>query len=140
MMGAVARYFSVLVERFGQGWNQFWYTPRDVYTMSVLRILTGLLALWIHLSYAPDLVRWFGPRGLASILFALLVVEEGHLASGPMLMSVVVLTVTASTLLHGLTAYPLARRYGEYAAAMEKTEAEHVHATELPPRIQHSEA
>lgn len=67
MIGAVARYFAVLIEGFGQGWNRFWYAPRDVYTLSVLRILTGLLALWIHLSYSPDLVRWFGPRGLLPV-------------------------------------------------------------------------
>jgi NhaP-type Na+/H+ or K+/H+ antiporter len=81
---------------------------------------------------------WFGPRGLASILFALLVVEEGHLATGPMLEAVVMLTVLSSTFLHGLTAYPLARRYGEYSAAMEETEAERAHAPELPVRIAHS--
>ncbi len=81
---------------------------------------------------------WFGPRGLASILFALLVVEEGRLATGPFLMTVVVLTVLASTFLHGLTAYPLARRYGDYTAAMEETRAERTHAPELPVRIPHS--
>ncbi len=81
---------------------------------------------------------WFGPRGLASILFALLVVEEGRLATGPLLEAVVMLTVLASTFLHGLTAYPLARRYGEYSAAMAETEAERAHAPELPVRIPHS--
>jgi NhaP-type Na+/H+ or K+/H+ antiporter len=81
---------------------------------------------------------WFGPRGLASILFVLLVVEEGRLATGPLLETVVVLTVLASTLLHGLTGYPLARRYGEYSAAMEETRAEHADAPELPVRIPHS--
>ncbi|MCH7890479.1 MAG: cation:proton antiporter, partial [Gemmatimonadetes bacterium] len=54
---------------------------------------------------------WFGPRGLASMLFVLLVVEEGRLASSPFLETVVMLTVLASTVLHGLTAYPLARRF-----------------------------
>jgi NhaP-type Na+/H+ or K+/H+ antiporter len=81
---------------------------------------------------------WFGPRGLASILFALVVVEEGRLGSGPLLLTVAVLTVLASTFLHGLTAYPLARRYGEYAAAMDETEAERRHAPDLPVRIRHS--
>ncbi len=81
---------------------------------------------------------WFGPRGLASILFVLLVVEEGRLASGPFLQAVVVLTVLASTLLHGLTAYPLARRYGDYAAALEESRAELAEAPELPVRIPHA--
>ncbi len=81
---------------------------------------------------------WFGPRGLASMLFVLLVVEEGRLASSPFLETVVMLTVLASTVLHGLTAYPLARRFGEYSAAMDKTSAEHADAPELPVRIPHS--
>ena len=81
---------------------------------------------------------WFGPRGLASILFALLIVEEGTLESGPFLVAVVVLTVLGSTFLHGLTAFPLARRYGEYTAALAASRAEHGDAPELPVRISHS--
>jgi NhaP-type Na+/H+ or K+/H+ antiporter len=81
---------------------------------------------------------WFGPRGLASILFALLVVEEGRLDIGPFLMSVVVLTVLASTLLHGVTAYPLARRFARFSAGIAKTSEEHAHAPDLRVRIPHS--
>jgi NhaP-type Na+/H+ or K+/H+ antiporter len=81
---------------------------------------------------------WFGPRGLASILFALLIVEEDRLETGPFLVAVVALTVLASTVLHGLTSYPLARRYGEHTAAMEKSQAEHKAVPELPVRISHS--
>jgi NhaP-type Na+/H+ or K+/H+ antiporter len=83
---------------------------------------------------------WFGPRGLASILFALLVVEEGSLASGPFLLSVVSLTVLGSAFLHGVTAYPLARRYGEYASALADARAEHADTVELPVRISHTPA
>ena len=46
-------------------------------------------------------VGWFGPRGLASILFVLVVVEEGRLASGPLLEGIVLLTVFLSAMLHG---------------------------------------
>ncbi|MEE8473949.1 MAG: cation:proton antiporter [Myxococcota bacterium] len=81
---------------------------------------------------------WFGPRGLASILFALLIVDEGRLSIGPFLESVVMLTVLASTVLHGLTAYPLARRFGAYSDAIDKAAAEHADAPELPVRIPHT--
>jgi len=83
---------------------------------------------------------WFGPRGLASILFALLVVEEGSLESGPFLLSVVALTVLGSTFLHGVTAYPIARRYGAYTSALADAKAEHADAPELPVRISHATA
>jgi NhaP-type Na+/H+ or K+/H+ antiporter len=109
-------------------------------SLTVVRMLPVALSL-LGTGLRPASVAflgWFGPRGLASILFALLVVEECRLATGPLLDAVVMLTVLASTLLHGLTAYPLARRYGEYAAAMEESEAERAHVPELPLRITHS--
>ena len=83
---------------------------------------------------------WFGPRGLASILFALLIVEEDRLETGPFLVAVVAVTVLASTVLHGLTSYPLALWYGEHAATMEKERAEHEEVSEMPVRISHSPA
>ncbi len=109
-------------------------------SLTVVRMVpVGLALLGTGLRPASvAFLGWFGPRGLASILFVLLVVEEGRLATGPLLETVVVLTVLASTLLHGLTGYPLARRYGEYSAAMEETRAEHADAPELPVRIPHS--
>ncbi len=109
-------------------------------SLTVVRMVPVALAL-VGTGLRPASVAflgWFGPRGLASILFALLVVEEGRLTSGPFLLTVVALTVLASTLLHGLTAYPLARRYGSYSAAMDESRAEHAHAPELPVRIPHS--
>ena len=83
-------------------------------------------------------VGWFGPRGLASVLYAQIVAGEGLPASG-LLESVVTLTVLLSTLLHGVTAYPLARRYGEWlTATRDRAEAEHLPVSELPVRIRHA--
>ena len=59
-------------------------------------------------------VGWFGPRGLASLVFALLALEElGSHADGAV--AVITLTVLLSVLAHGLTAAPLATRYGRTA-------------------------
>jgi NhaP-type Na+/H+ or K+/H+ antiporter len=55
---------------------------------------------------------WFGPRGLASIVFALLAIEglgEGALVEQAV--AAVSLTVVLSVVLHGVTAGPLGRRY-----------------------------
>lgn len=57
---------------------------------------------------------WFGPRGLASMLFGLLVVTEGGVDTADDLFSVVVLVILASVVLHGITAAPLATRYGTW--------------------------
>ncbi len=84
-------------------------------------------------------LAWFGPRGLASILFALIIVEDSKLASGVTIEAIVVVTVLLSIFLHGATAYPLARRYGDYIqAAPQRAEAEHEPVMELPVRARHA--
>ncbi|HEY1346977.1 MAG TPA: cation:proton antiporter, partial [Streptosporangiaceae bacterium] len=57
-------------------------------------------------------VGWFGPRGLASVVFGLLALESlGEQAARPAV-AVIAFTVLLSVVAHGLTAEPLARRYG----------------------------
>lgn len=60
---------------------------------------------------------WFGPRGLASILFAVTVLEETERGPEDTLFVVVSWTVLASVLLHGATASWAARRYGAWYQA-----------------------
>ncbi len=57
---------------------------------------------------------WFGPRGLASIVFGLLVLEESQLPESPELLTIVTLTVALSVFAHGLTAWPGANRYADW--------------------------
>jgi NhaP-type Na+/H+ or K+/H+ antiporter len=57
---------------------------------------------------------WFGPRGLASIVFALIVVQESNLPQTPTILVVTYFTVGLSVLLHGLSAAPLADRYARW--------------------------
>lgn len=63
MFGATATYCSTLGDRFGRGWNRFWFAPADPINLAVLRIGAGLVALWLHLAYSFDLVRLFGADG-----------------------------------------------------------------------------
>jgi sodium/hydrogen antiporter len=60
---------------------------------------------------------WFGPRGLASIVFALIVVEESQLPQEGLLVVAVYLTVGLSVFAHGLSAAPLAGLYGRWYEA-----------------------
>ncbi len=61
-------------------------------------------------------VGWFGPRGLASLVFALLALEElGERADSAVL--VIAVTVVLSVVAHGFTSAPLAARYGALQAA-----------------------
>jgi NhaP-type Na+/H+ or K+/H+ antiporter len=62
---------------------------------------------------------WFGPRGLASVVFALIAFDE--LAAGPTrttMLAAIFATVLLSAVAHGLTARPLA---GRYAASTRRT-------------------
>ncbi|TKK76208.1 sodium:proton antiporter [Kribbella jiaozuonensis] len=57
-------------------------------------------------------VGWFGPRGLASVVFALLAIEElGENEVVERAVAAVALTVLLSVVLHGISAGPLGRRY-----------------------------
>jgi sodium/hydrogen antiporter len=57
-------------------------------------------------------VGWFGPRGLASIILALVVIEEPELTGIDEIFRVVTVTVLLSVFAHGLSATPLTQRYG----------------------------
>jgi len=61
---------------------------------------------------------WFGPRGLASILFVLLILEETDIAHRDEILSITVITVALSVILHGISAAPLANAYGRLAQRM----------------------
>lgn len=67
MTSVISDYFKTLSERFGAGWNRFWYTPSDPATLALLRIGTGLMALYFVSSYSFDIVRLFGPQGMLPI-------------------------------------------------------------------------
>jgi sodium/hydrogen antiporter len=61
---------------------------------------------------ATIFIGWFGPRGLATVVFALIALEDlGEQAARPAI-TVLAITVLLSVLAHGATADPLARRYG----------------------------
>ena len=60
-------------------------------------------------------VSWFGPRGLVSIVFVIIVLNAG-VAGGDDLAMTVVCTVVLSIICHGLSAVPLARIYGARVA------------------------
>ena len=70
---------------------------------------------------ARAFIGWFGPRGLNSLLLALLVVEGGVTGS-EFLLGIVGVVVTVSVVVHGASATPLSRRYGE--AVMRETHEE----------------
>ena len=70
-------------------------------------------------------VGWFGPRGLASVVFALLTVEElgGGDPRVEAAVQVIAITIVFSVVAHGITARPLATRYVAALAAGDRPAA-----------------
>jgi sodium/hydrogen antiporter len=70
---------------------------------------------------ARAFIGWFGPRGLASLLLALLAVQAG-IPDGERILGIVGVVVTVSVLLHGVTATPLTSWYARRVAAVTLAE------------------
>lgn len=103
-----------------------------VATLTVGRILPVAAAMVGARTAFPTVlfVGWFGPRGLASILFGLLLLEE-ELARADELFAVVAWTVVLSVVAHGASAAWGARRYGEWWSTMSEDEKD-----EMPEGIE----
>lgn len=87
-------------------------------TLTVGRMLPVVIAMLGTGLSRPTVafLGWFGPRGLASMLFGLLVVTDGEIEQSDQLFAIIAVVVVASVVLHGMTASPLARRYSDWFA------------------------
>lgn len=82
-----------------------------VLSLTVIRMLPvaiSLLGARVGIREAL-FIGWFGPRGLASVVFAIMVFDAA-LPGNTTMMATVAWTVVLSVFLHGITANPLARR------------------------------
>ena len=88
-------------------------------SLTVVRMLPVAVALLGSGARPPTVafLGWFGPRGLASIVFAVIVVQEAELPHTSTILLTTYATVGLSVLLHGVTAAPLARRYATWFAS-----------------------
>ena len=82
-------------------------------SLTIVRMLPVFLVLaGMNLRTDEKLfMGWFGPRGLASIVFAVIVLNE-HLPGGGTISMTVVCTIVLSIVAHGLTANPLVAALG----------------------------
>jgi NhaP-type Na+/H+ or K+/H+ antiporter len=67
---------------------------------------------------------WFGPRGIASILYVFIVLESENLPGLELIYGVTMITVLLSIFSHGITAAPLANRYGARMETVDRVQAE----------------
>jgi NhaP-type Na+/H+ or K+/H+ antiporter len=86
-------------------------------SLTLVRMLPVAISLIGTRARAPTVafLGWFGPRGLASIVFAVLLVEaEGELPNEGLIVTTVFFTIGLSVLVHGVSAAPLAQRYAAW--------------------------
>jgi NhaP-type Na+/H+ or K+/H+ antiporter len=101
-----------------------------VLSLTLIRMVPVALALYGERFQRATVgfIGWFGPRGLASIVFLLLGLESPEAAgvsTGP-LPAAVAWTVLLSIVLHGFSAKPLAGLYGRFARQLPEESPEWV--------------
>ncbi|MFC2037124.1 cation:proton antiporter [Chloroflexota bacterium] len=78
---------------------------------------------------------WFGPRGVASILYIFTILDTEALEGKELIYAVTMITVLFSIFAHGVTAAPLANWYGKRVAEAEEPDsAEQQEVPEMPLR------
>jgi NhaP-type Na+/H+ or K+/H+ antiporter len=87
-----------------------------VLSLTVVRMLPVTLALLGAGARRPTLafLGWFGPRGLASIVFAVILIDDAKLPHLHAMLLAITVTIALSVYAHGLTARPLTERYARW--------------------------
>jgi NhaP-type Na+/H+ or K+/H+ antiporter len=104
-----------------------------VLSLTVVRLLPVGIAMMGTGARRPTVafLGWFGPRGLASIVFAVLVLEEGGLPHDHLILVTTYLTIGLSVLAHGLTAAPLANRYAAWYESHPRVALQRLESSEV---------
>ena len=106
-------------------------------SLTIIRMIPVTVS-WAGLGLRPRTIAfagWFGPRGLASVVFTLLTIQTLHHAgmTNDTVVEVATWTIVLSVVLHGLTAAPLSRAYGGWISRRQGSVPELVEAPE--PRV-----
>ncbi|MFN2176760.1 MAG: cation:proton antiporter [Anaerolineales bacterium] len=111
----------------------------SVLSLTVMR----MLPVWISMVRAKIhpvttlFLGWFGPRGIASILYVFTVLEAEYLPAEKVIYSAGMITVLLSVFAHGITAAPLSNRYGARMSELKQVAlapVENEDVSEMPLR------
>ena len=98
--------------------HAYWDANAVLYAVCSLTVVRMLPVALCLLGSGTDwrtklFIGWFGPRGIASILYLFMVIGDLGFAGSEYALSVVVLTVLMSIMLHGVSAVPLVNAYSQ---------------------------
>ncbi|GAA4601117.1 NhaP-type Na+/H+ or K+/H+ antiporter [Actinoplanes octamycinicus] len=128
VFGAVA----VPIVLRGAGWADLLYAALSLTVVRMLPVALALIGSRLP-ALTVAFLGWFGPRGLASVIFAVIALEELPGEAGRAV-TVIGVTVLLSVLAHGLTGKPLADRYAARIAGVEHPPPERQQSGPLPVR------
>jgi NhaP-type Na+/H+ or K+/H+ antiporter len=100
----------------GLSWSAAVYGLLSLTVVRMLPVAVSLVGTHARLRTVA-FVGWFGPRGLASIVFTVIALESGTLPHSSAITVAVVFTIVLSVYLHGLSAKPLTERYAVWYRA-----------------------
>ena len=93
------------------GWRELAYALASLTVLRMVPVAISMIGSkldWKTVAF----IGWFGPRGIASVLYLLMAVAAIGIEGHETVMSVIVLTIAISVYAHGISAMPLSRRYG----------------------------
>lgn len=107
----------------------------SILSLTIIRIIPVFIGLIKDkLNFETILfIGWFGPRGIATILYGILILNNSQIPNKEFIFHTAMLTVILSVVLHGITAMPWSVRYSERInkKLLSDTE-EHKKVSEMP--------
>jgi NhaP-type Na+/H+ or K+/H+ antiporter len=96
---------AVIVGWRDAGWRVVVFSVVALFGVRLVAVLVALIRSDLPM-HNRLFIGWFGPRGIGTLVLALLVVSHGELQQEPLILQVVAVTVTLSLVVHSLTAWP----------------------------------
>lgn len=113
-------------------WQMVLYAILSLTAIRIIPIALSLMGSGVS-GVTMAFLGWFGPRGLATVLFSLIVLERLKSPGAETILTIAILTVAISIVAHGVTAAPLARLYGRKTTTKGAC-AENEIVSEMPMR------
>jgi sodium/hydrogen antiporter len=117
----------------GMTWTAALYGVLSLTVVRMLPVAIALLGTGAS-SRTVAFLGWFGPRGLASIVFTVIVADEAHLPNISTIILVVVFAIVLSVYAHGLSAQPFTARYAAWFHAHPEDGRPPMESTQAPPQ------
>jgi NhaP-type Na+/H+ or K+/H+ antiporter len=125
---------AMVVQGFSQAsWYDYLFALLALTAVRMVPVGLALLGSGLD-RFTVGFIGWFGPRGLASVVFGLIAYDSLEPADADRVLAVVTVTITLSVLAHGLSASPLATRYAAFTTTLAGEGAEHHTTPEMRPR------